>query len=223
MVSYFSAEVFRFLRELRENNDREWFAANKERYEKKVRDPILHFISDVGPRLQKISGAIVADPRPSGGSLFRIYRDTRFSKDKSPYKTHLGAHFFHESAKKAPSVPGFYLHIAPGESFIAAGIWHPEPAALTAVRDAIARGSDEWKALRKTKLPIEGESLKRPPRGYAPDHPEIENLKRTDFVTSVRVSDKEMCSDAFLGNFVAECKRMAPLVKFVTASLGLKW
>lgn len=216
-------EVFRFLRELRANNNREWFNANKERYEKKVREPILQFISDAGPRLQKISSAVVADPRPNGGSLFRIYRDTRFSNDKSPYKTHLGAHFFHESAKKAPSVPGFYLHIAPGESFIAGGIWHPEPAALARVRDAIANGSAEWKALKKTKLPIEGGSLKRPPKGYAADHPDIEHLKRIDFVTSVQVSDKDMCSAEFLSTFVAQCKRMSPLVRFVSRSLGLEW
>lgn len=216
-------EVFRFLRELRANNNREWFNANKARYETKVREPILQFISDAGPRLQKISSAVVADPRPNGGSLFRIYRDTRFSNDKSPYKTHLGAHFFHESAKKAPSVPGFYLHIAPGESFIAGGIWHPEPAALARIRDAIASGSDAWKALRKSKLPIEGGSLKRVPKGYASDHPELEHLKRTDFVTSMPVSDKEMCSAAFLSTFVAECKRMSPLVRFVSRSLGLRW
>ncbi|HEV7764580.1 MAG TPA: DUF2461 domain-containing protein [Thermoanaerobaculia bacterium] len=216
-------EVFRFLNELRENNDREWFQANKERYEKKVREPILRFISDVGPRLQKISGAIVADPRPSGGSLFRIHRDTRFSKDKSPYKTHIGVHFFHESAKKSPSVPGFYLHIMPTESFIASGIWRPEPAALARIRDSIAGGSAEWKAFRKSKLVIEGDSLKRPPRGYAADHPDLEHLKRTDFVTSVQVSNKEMCSDDFLKTFADECRRMAPLVKFVSRSLDLTW
>src|SRR5262249_17707512 len=151
--------------------------------------------------------AIVADPRPSGGSLFRIYRDTRFSRDKSPYKTHLGAHFFHESAKKSPSVPGFYLHIAPGESFIAAGIWHPEPAALSKMRDAIVSGSKEWKALRKSKLPIEGGSLKRPPRGVPCEHPEMEYLKRTDFVSSVKMTDKEMCGAEFLKTFLGECKR----------------
>jgi uncharacterized protein (TIGR02453 family) len=216
-------EVFRFLTELRENNDRAWFHENKERYEKNVREPILRFISDVGPRLQKISSAIVADPRPTGGSLFRIHRDTRFSKDKSPYKTHIGVHFFHESAKKAPSVPGFYLHIMPGESFIAGGIWRPEPAALARIRDAIAGSSAEWKAFKKAKLAIEGDSLKRPPRGYAADHPDIEHLKRTDFVTSVQVSNKEMCSDAFLKSFTDECRRMAPLVKFVSRSVDLVW
>jgi len=120
-MTYFSPEVFSFLRELAENNNRDWFAENKTRYEQRVREPILQFISDFGPRLAKISPHFVADPRPSGGSLFRIHRDTRFSHDKSPYKTHLGVHFFHDSGKKAPSVPGFYLHIAPDECFAAAG------------------------------------------------------------------------------------------------------
>jgi len=221
--TYFTPEVFRFLEELREHNDRDWFAANKQRYERDVRDPILRFIADIGPKLQKVSPRFVADPRPSGGSLFRIYRDTRFSKDKSPYKTHLGAHFFHESAKKAPSVPGFYLHVQPGESFLAAGIWHPEPAALARVRDAIIARSPEWKALAKTKLPIEGDSLKRPPRGYAADHPDIEHLKRTDFVTSARLTENETCSADFPSRFIDHCRTMAPLVKFVTRALDLAW
>src|SRR6185369_3813459 len=105
----FTRAAFAFLRELRDHNDREWFAANKQRYEKVVRDPALQFIAGFGPRLHKISPHLVADPRPVGGSMFRIYRDTRFSRDKSPYKTHLGIHFFHEKAKAAASVPGFYL------------------------------------------------------------------------------------------------------------------
>jgi uncharacterized protein (TIGR02453 family) len=221
--AHFTAEVFDFLSELAENNNRDWFLHNKARYEQKVRDPILRFISDFGPRLAKISPHLVADPRPSGGSLFRIYRDTRFSRDKSPYKTHLGVHFFHESAKKAPSVPGFYLHISPGESFAAAGIWHPDPKALARVRDAIAARSPAWKAFQRTKLPIEGGSLKRPPRGYAPDHEDIEELKRTDFVTSVRMSDSEICQPGFINDFGVSCRKMAPLVKFVTESLGLPW
>src|SRR5512135_3506941 len=98
MPSYFSADVFAFLRELAANNNRDWFQANKERFEQRVREPILRFIEDFAPRLSRISPHLVADPRPSGGSLFRIYRDTRFSQDKSPYKTHIGVHFFHESA-----------------------------------------------------------------------------------------------------------------------------
>jgi uncharacterized protein (TIGR02453 family) len=222
-TAYFSPEVFAFLRELAENNNREWFAENKQRYEQRVRDPILRFIGDFGPRLAKISPHLVADPRPSGGSLFRIYRDTRFSRDKSPYKTHLGAHFFHQSAKKAPSVPGFYLHIQPAESFAAAGIWHPDPASLGKVRDAIASDSKEWKAVLRSKLSIEGGSLKRPPRGYPADHPFIEALKRTDFVTSVRFGERELCRPSFMADFVAVCRTMSPLVKFVTQAQGLPW
>ena len=221
--TYFSPEVFTFFRQLAQNNNREWFAKNKLRYEQRVRDPILRFISDFGPRLTKISPHLLADARPSGGSLFRIYRDTRFARDKSPYKIHLGAHFFHESAKKAPSVPGFYLHIQPGESFAAAGIWHPDPAALGRVRDAIASDSKEWKVVRRSKLPIEGGSLKRPPKGYPADHPFIDDLKRTDFVTSVRLSERELCSATFLADFTAACRTMSPLVKFVTQAQGLPW
>ena len=89
--SYFTDEFFRFLRELKKNNNREWFQANKQRYEKEVRDPALQFIADFAPHLKKINSHFLADPRPNGGSLFRIYRDIRFSADKSPYKTHLGA------------------------------------------------------------------------------------------------------------------------------------
>jgi len=222
-MTYFSPEVFSFLRELAENNNRDWFAENKTRYEQRVREPILQFISDFGPRLAKISPHFVADPRPSGGSLFRIHRDTRFSHDKSPYKTHLGVHFFHDSGKKAPSVPGFYLHIAPDECFAAAGIWHPDAAALAKVRDAIVADPAGWKAIKRSKLPIEGGSLKRPPRGYAPDHPFIDDLKRTDFVTSVKLQPRDLSSRSFVSDFAAHCRRMSPLVKFVTRSLGLTW
>ena len=219
----FTPELFAFLGELRDNNNREWFAANKARYERGVRDPALRFISDFGPPLTKIAPKLVADPRPVGGSLFRIYRDTRFSRDKSPYKTHIGIHFFHQQARKAPSVPGFYLHLAPGQSFAAAGIWHPDPASLGRIREAIASGQAEWKAVRRTKLAIEGGSLKRAPKGYAVDHPFIEDLKHTDYVTSVRLSDRDVCGPGFVSDFAARCRTMAPLVRFVTRSLGLPW
>src|SRR2546423_3393116 len=188
-MGFFTSQSLQFLRELRENNDRDWFAANKQRYERDVRDPALRFISDFGPRLSKIAPHLVADPRRS---MFRIYRDTRFSRDKSPYKDHLGIHFFHEKAKAAASVPGFYLHIALEECFAAAGIWHPDAQSLAKIRGAIASGSPEWKSIKRSRIPIEGGSLKRPPRGFAADHPMVEDLKRTDFVTSVRLSEKEI-------------------------------
>lgn len=221
-MPYFTPETFAFLRELRDNNNREWFQANKSRYEKSLRDPALRFISDFAPRLARFAPRLVADPRPVGGSMFRIYRDTRFSRDKSPYKTHLGIHFFHEKAKAAASVPGFYLHLAPGESFAAAGIWHPDPPSLGRIRQGIVKNAAQWKGIKR-KLPVEGGSLKRPPKGFPADHPLIDDLKRTDFVTSLRLSDREICSPKFISEFGASCKKMAPLVKFVAESLGLAW
>ena len=222
-MRYFTPALFAFLGELRENNNRQWFMENKPRYEAEVRDPALRFISDFEPRLTRIAPRLVADPRPVGGSMFRIYRDTRFSPDKSPYKTHVGIHFFHESAKKAPSVPGFYIHLSPGECFAAGGIWHPDPVALRRVRESIAGGSAAWKAIKRAKLPIEGGSLKRPPKGFAPDHPFVDDLKRTDFVTSIPLTEKDLCSSDFMSDFAAVCRKMTPLVKFVTHSLGLPW
>ncbi len=114
--AHFSPALFAFLRELKANNSRPWFQANKERYEREVREPMLCFIADFGVEARKISPYIVADPRKAGGSMFRIHRDTRFSKDKSPYKTTVGAQFRHEQGKDVHA-PGFYLHLAPGEAF----------------------------------------------------------------------------------------------------------
>src|SRR5215831_17653281 len=123
----FGPGLFSFLSDLRANNSREWFAANKERYEEELLEPALVFINAFAPRLEKISPHFRADARASGGSLFRIYRDTRFSKDKSPYKTNLGIHFRHERAKDAHA-PGYYLHIGPGEVYAGGALQEPAPS-----------------------------------------------------------------------------------------------
>jgi uncharacterized protein (TIGR02453 family) len=219
--SHFSPELFRFLRELAENNSRDWFQAHRDRYETTLREPCLRFISDLGPLLRKVSRRVVADPRPSGGSLFRIYRDTRFSKDKSPYKTHAGMYFPVRGGKDVHT-PGFYLHLEPGACFAAAGLWHPDSAALAKVREAIATRPADWKKAR-VGLSLEAERLRRPPRGYDADHPFIEDLKRKDFVSSVRLSDREVTSPRFLSGFVAECGKMSPLPRFLSAALELPW
>lgn len=119
---YISPKLFRFFRDLKKNNDREWFEDNKQRYEDDVRGPLLAFIDDFAEPLYRISPHFRADARKVGGSLFRIFRDVRFSKDKTPYKTHAGVHFRHENAKDAHA-PGLYLHLEPGEVFMGAGIW----------------------------------------------------------------------------------------------------
>src|SRR5215475_9583583 len=140
----FDPEFFRFLAELAENNDRDWFAANKDRYEAEVLEPALAFIEDFGYRLTEISPHMRADPRRMGGSLFRIYRDTRFSKDKTPYKTHTGMHFRHVAAKDVHA-PGYYLHLAPDSVFAGAGIWRPDTQTCNKIREAIVAKPRAWR------------------------------------------------------------------------------
>ena len=221
--SHFSKDLFRFLKELKTNNNREWFGKNKQRFETSVRDPFLRFITDFAPMLHGISPRFVADPKPSGGSLFRIYRDIRFSKDKSPYKTHVAANFPHHGARRDVSAAGFYLHLEPGGSFAAAGVWHPDPVTLARIRRGIVERSKEWQAIRRSNLEVHGDSLTRPPKGFDPDHPLVEDLKLKDFISSVRYTDKEVCDPKFILEFANSCRKMSPLVRFVTTSLELEW
>src|SRR6266704_2742889 len=128
--SYFSPEFFKFLKALARNNNREWFQKNKPRYERSVLTPSLRCIKDARNELRAVSPYLVADPRPFGGSLFRIYRDIRFSKDKSHYKTNVAMEFWHRRGGKK-SYTGLYLHLAPGDSFAGAGMWHLTPRPST--------------------------------------------------------------------------------------------
>jgi len=218
--AFFRPELFDFLRQLKRHNDREWFAKNKQRYEEAVRDPALLFIGSFGPHLQKLCPHFVADPRPARGSLFRIYRDTRFSPDKRPFKTRVGIHFSHASGKDAHA-PVFYLHLEPDNCFSAAGVWHPDNNALTKIRTVIA-AEPERRAKVRRKLELEGDSLKRPPRGFDPNHRFIEDIKRKDFVASVGLTEVQVCGPSLMRDFAAACRTMLPLVEFTTRALGLE-
>jgi uncharacterized protein (TIGR02453 family) len=220
--SYFSPEFFKFLKSLAKNNNREWFLKNKPRYEKFVLTPSLQFIKDARTSLKAVSAYLVADPRPFGGSLFRIYRDIRFSKDKTPYKTNVAMEFWHRRGGKK-SYTGLYLHLAPGESFLGAGIWHPDPATLNMVREAIVSRPEAWKRVKQTRLKIEGESLKRPPAGFDSNHPFIEDLKLKDVTASVRFSSAQVTGPRFMQEFVDASKKLDPLNKFLAGVLGLPW
>jgi uncharacterized protein (TIGR02453 family) len=222
---YFGPELFRFLRQMKKNNRRDWFQTNKPRYERDVRDPLLRFITDFGPRLSKVSSHFVADPRPAGGSMFRIYRDTRFSKDKSPYKTMAAAQFRHQDGKDVHA-PGFYLHLEPGNVFVGTGIYHPDNRTLTKVRDAIVEHPDRWRRIISARAfrenwTLGGDSLKNPPRGYDPEHPFIEDLKRKDFVTMTGLSEKDACAPDFLNQFAKACRQASPFVELLTHAVGL--
>ncbi|MDH3525256.1 MAG: DUF2461 domain-containing protein, partial [Acidobacteriota bacterium] len=217
--------LFAFLRDLAKNNDRDWFQAHKARYESHVKDPALTFISDFGPRLRTISPHFDAIPKATGGSLFRIYRDTRFAKDKTPYKTHLGIQFRHKQAKDVHA-PGFYLGIEPGASMIGVGIWHPDGPSLASLRAAITADGRGWRRVRddpgfRERFTLGGESLKRPPRGISADHPFVDDLKRKDFVGYAKLTQAQVLAPDFPAAFAAHCSAAAPFVRWLCQAVGV--
>ena len=223
-----SGALFDFLRDLRDNNDREWFAANKGRYLADVRDPMLDFIGAFAAPLAEISPHFVADPRANGGSLFRIYRDTRFSRDKTPYKTNVGAHFRHAAGKDAHA-PGFYLHLEPDMCFAGCG----SLAAGHSDRDQDP-GSDRRRAgeldadydgakLRPDSSSWRASALKRPPRGYDADHPLVEDLKRKDFIATTSFPESQVLEDDFLEWFAGITRTGAPFVEFLANAVGVEF
>lgn len=222
-TTHFRSEFFGFLRNLAQNNNREWFTANKARYEEVVQGPALRFIRDAGARLRKISPYLVGEAKPFGGSLSRIYRDIRFSPDKSPYKTHVGIHFWHAKAEGMEHSPGIFLHLGSGESGAYSGVWRPEAPTLKRIRDRIADEPDAWKKVLRSKVQLEGESLQRPPPGYDPRHPLIEDLRRKDFVGVRTFRDTEVTNPRFLDTFVQASKAMDPLNAFLAKAMGLPW
>ena len=221
----FRRTLFQFLQDLADNNNRDWFQANKARFERVLKDPALQFISDFGPQLRSISRHFDAIPKATGGSLFRIYRDTRFARDKTPYKTHVGIHFRHQQAKDAHA-PGFYLHLQPGESFVGVGIWRPAGPGLQAIRSAIDDRQAAWRKVRRTieaddDFALAGDSLKRAPRGVDPEHPLIEDLKRKDFVAVASLTQTEALAADFPTTFAHRCQQAAPLARFLCRALDV--
>jgi uncharacterized protein (TIGR02453 family) len=224
---HFAPALFEFLRELRVNNHRDWFQRNRARYEAEVRDPALRFVADVGPSLQRISEHIVADPRPVGGSLFRIHRDVRFSADKSPYKTAVGLSFGHDRGRDGPA-PGFYLHLEPGESFAGGGVHMADGPTLRLVRDAIVARTAEWAAIVDDPAFAPafvnmGEALMRAPQGYDPAHPRVEDLKRKSYGWHALYGEADVCAAGFMDRFVDACDTAAPFSRFLAEALQAPW
>lgn len=223
--SGFPRDLFGFLDELARNNNREWFNDNKERYFESVVNPITEFIVAMEPRLKRISPHYVADPRPHGGSMFRIFRDTRFSKDKSPYKTNAGVHFRHEAGKDAHA-PGYYLHLEPAGLFYGGGIWNPPGPALNAIREAIADNVRAWARIANASRVreaggIRGEQLKRPPRGFDAEHVHIADLRRKSFYVMSEDRPEAALKTEFIDRVTEAFNRAGPLNRFVCHALDL--
>ena len=220
---YFTRDTLDFLHRLSANNEREWFNAHKSRYEAQVRTPALRFIEDMGPLLQMISPRFQAMPKKVGGSLMRVHRDTRFSKDKTPYKTNIGIQFRHDAGRDVHA-PGYYLHVEPGNFFIGVGIWRPDSRTLAKIRDAIVEKPDKWRAARHESefasyFTLGGESLKNAPRGYDRDHPLLEDLKRKDFIGIVSLDEETVLSKELLEKTVAYYEQATPYMRFLCQAI----
>lgn len=219
----FEPSLLEFLDQLTDHNNRPWFQENRGRYEHEVFEPCQAFIRAFKPRLKKISPYFVASDRRVGGSLMRVYRDTRFVKDGSPYKTNVGIQFRHELGQDVHA-PGFYVHIASGECFLAVGVWRPDPEALGRIRQAIVAGSERWRRARDDKkfrrrFALDGDSLKRPPRGFPADHPLVEDLKRTDFIGLSELTERDVLAKSFLDRVAAAFTASRPFARFLCDAL----
>lgn len=227
MARYFTTKTFTFLKDLAANNDREWFKGNQDRYESDVRDPAIAFIEDFADKLYKISPHFVADPRRQGGSLFRIHRDTRFSKDKTPYKTHTGMHFRHVATKDDVHAPGFYLHVEPSECWVGVGLWQPSTENARKIRQSIHDDPAGWKKAAHGKRFTDhfelgdGNKLQRVPKEFDPDHTYAEDLKRRDFTAGSKLTQRQVTSDGFLDEFAGICASAKPFMSFLSNSIGV--
>lgn len=224
---YFTQSTFLFLSNLAENNHRDWFHEHKPLYEETIRTPALNFITDFSYELPNISSHFLALPKKMGGSLMRVNRDVRFGEDKRPYKTNIGIQFRHEMGKDIHA-PGFYVHIERGASFMGIGIWRPDSKTLGRIRDAIVEHPDKWLQVRneenfKKQFQLEGSSLKTAPRGYAKDHPLIEDLRRKDFIAIMPVSDDFMMSDNLLEEVFQTFSKASAFMQFLCHAQGIRF
>lgn len=221
----FPKDFFKFLKDLKNNNNREWFTDNKPRYHASVVNPMGEFIVAIAPQLQSISPYYIANPKPHGGSMFRIYRDTRFSKDKTPYKTHAACQFRHQAGRDAHA-PGFYAHFATDGIRFGGGIWLPPSRQLNLIREFIADNPSAWEKLAgsaaiKKAGGIQGDSLKRPPRGYDPDARHIIDLKRKSFYLMVAADTELALTPELVSETIKAFRTAAMLNQFVTDALDL--
>ncbi len=217
-----SKDTLRFLKELKKNNDRSWFLDNKSHYEA-ARAEFEAFVEALITEIGRFDNSI--SHHTAKDTVFRIYRDVRFSKDKSPYKTHLGA-YISPAVKKSDihSRAGYYIHIEPGGSMLAGGAYMPEGEWLRAIRQEIDYNAGAFKKILHSHEfkaifgALEGEKLKRAPKGYASDHPEIELLRLKSFLAVHRCDDKTVISKDFLPHCVSIFKTLFPFNELLNRS-----
>ncbi len=224
----FSKDFFAFFGELKANNDRAFFEANKQRFRESVQAPMSEFIAAMAPHLAKISKQFVADPRPNGGSMFRIYRDIRFARDKRPYKEHAACQFRHCMGRDVHA-PGFYVHLSPDEVFFGGGLWMPESDSLLKIRERIASKPSLWrkvvedKGFAKRFGSVEGEQLTRAPKGFDPSHAFIADIRRKSFVAGVDSTARAARDSRLVPDVADSFAALSPLMKFLCDAVGVRF
>ena len=227
----FRPAALRFLRSLQRHNRREWFESQRDLYENEVRQPLRALVEEVDVRLAAFAPEITGDPRRS---VFRIHRDVRFSRDKSPYKTNAACWFFHRDAGKgvgrvAHGGAGFYFQIAPRECFLGAGLWMPPPPGLALIRERLSEESSAFEkivlapAFRRRFGSLDPEAmLTRVPRGYAADHPAARWLRFRSFTAGRPLTEREIASSRLVTILAGDFERLTPLVRWLNGALGLQ-
>lgn len=222
----FGPDLQAFLAEVAQNNDKDWFEKNRKRFQQNVQAPTLAFVRAMAPHLEGISPQLVANDRKVGGSMMRFFRDTRFSKDKSPYNTHVSLQFFHRDGK-GNAAPGLFMRITSDELVVGTGIFKPETALANRIRGHIAENPGSWttarddKAFKKAFGELEGDSLKRPPKGFDKEHPLVEDLKRKDFVAFASLNPKWVTDKKLPERVTKVWSTSKPLLAFLADSVGV--
>lgn len=227
MFHHFDPSLLQFLKDLKANNHKHWFNAHKQDYEDKVSAPALAFIRQMEHWIKMISPHYEASAKKVGGSLMRVYRDVRFSKDKSPYKTNVGIQFRHEIGKDVHA-PRFYFHIEPDEIFLGVGTWHPPADSLKAIRELIVAKPDSYQdAIEHSPFreiyQMHGESLTRPPRGFDKEHPLIDEIKRKDFLALTPLAQTDLYKDNICEQIARKFGRAQPFMKFLCDAEKLRF
>ena len=221
LMTHIAPDAIKFLSELRENNERAWFTANKSRYED-ARHDLAVFVDNLIGEIAAFDPGVIG--MEGKDCVFRIYRDTRFAKDKTPYKTNMGAHIVAGGRKNEMARAGYYLHLEPGGCFLGGGAHHPPSDWMAAIRRSIERDGDKLRKIaaardfKKYFGAISGEQIKTAPRGYAKDHPEIDLLRYKSLVAVHEIKDKDVSDPGFLKHAGKVFKAMKPFEDFLNAA-----
>lgn len=211
-----------FLKRLKRNNNRSWFAEHKDEYEAHVKEPMQSLIAALRPSFEQFAPEFDINPKKS---MFRIYRDVRFSKDKSPYKTHVAAHLVLRGKPKGVEGSGYYLHIEPGEVFLGGGVYMPDGDQLKKIRRSIAGKPEVFlSVLRHPKFKstfgkLEGTKLQRVPKGYEQDDPMEEWLRHKQFFVWVEWPEAKCRQEKFVSDVASVFKAATPLVRFLNEAM----